>query len=204
MFVAHMHKSFSWGIEVIVYRNRNSTYSFFFSQIPSHLCDPKQPQLELNFYQENLPAMVTMLDSSNTSQLSHWQASGKLADDLSLLGNFSFSYDLDVSIVTTLVEGIMLQFPITQDLLDSTSTTNATSECEGSKSLTYTPQIVLDLALDGPQCSDPNVLSESVEAITMTEPARRSESTRERLKELWARRFTHPQKMRPTYAWGGR
>ena len=145
---------------------------------------------------------MVMLDSSNTSQL--WQASGKSSDDLSLLGNFSFTYDSDVLIATTLVEGIMLQFPITQDLLDSMSTTNATSENEGSKSLAYTPQIVSDLALDGPQRSDSNALSESVEAQTTTEPTRRSESTQERLKELWARRFTHPQKMKPTYASGGR
>ena len=145
-----------------------------------------------------------MLDSSNTPQLSHWQASGKLADDLSLLGNFSFSYDSDVSITTTLVEGLMSQYPITQELLDSTSTTDATSECEGSKSVAYTPQIVSDLALDGPQHSDSNALSESVEARTTTEPAQRSKSTWERLKELWARRFTHPRKMKPTYAWGGR
>jgi len=104
---------------------------------------------------------MVMLDSSNTSQL--WQASGESPDDLSLLGNFSFTYDLDVLIATTLVEGIMSQFPITQDLLDSMSTTDAMSENEGSKSLAYTPQIVSDLASDGPQCSDSNVLSESVE-----------------------------------------
>jgi len=143
-----------------------------------------------------------MLDNSNTSQ--RWQASGESADDLSLLGDFSFTYDSDVSIATTLVEGIMSQFPITQDLLDSMSTTNATSEHEGSKSVAYTPQIVSDLASDGPQHSDSNALSESVEARTTTEPARRSKSTRERLKELWARRFTHPWKMKPTYASGGR
>jgi hypothetical protein len=108
----------------------------FFSQIPSLLCGPNHPQLEFNLYQENLPAMV-MLDSSNTSQL--WQASGESPDDLSMLGNFSFTYDSDVLIVTTLVEGIMSQFPITQNLLDSMSTTDVMSENEGSKSLAYTP-----------------------------------------------------------------
>jgi hypothetical protein len=190
-----------WGIRLSFIETAIPYTVLFFSQIPLLLCGPKHPWLEFNFYQENSPAAV-MLDSSNTSQL--WQASGKLADDLSLLGNFSFTYDSDVSITTTLVEGIMSQFPVTQDLLDSTSTTDATSKHEGSKSVTYTPQIVSDLASDGPQRSDSNTLSESVEARTMTKPAQRSESTQERLKELWARRFTHPWKMKPTYASGGR
>ena len=145
-----------------------------------------------------------MLDSSNISQLS--QASSESADDLSLLSNLSFSFDSGISIATTLVEGILSQFPTMQELLDSTNTTDATSGLESSKSVAYNPQNISDsLAdLDGPQCSDSNALSESVEVITTTEPARRSESTQERLKELWARRFTHPRKMKPTYASGGR
>jgi len=161
-------KSFSGALRLSFIEIALPYTVLFFSQIPLLLCGPNHPRLEFNLYQENSPAMV-MLDSSNTSQL--WQASGESPDDLSLLGDFLFTYDSDVLIATTLVEGIMSQFPITQNLLDSTSTTDATSENEGSKSLTYTPQIVLDLASDGPQRSDSNALSKSVEARTTTEPA---------------------------------
>ena len=106
------------------------------------------------------------------------------ADDLSFLDNFPFSYDLGVSVATTLVEGILSEFPIIQDSLNSICIIDATSGLEGSKSVTYTPQIDSDSASDRPQCWDSNMLSESVEARTMTEPAQRSESTQERLKEL--------------------
>ena len=58
-----------------------------------------------------------MLDGSNTLQLS-W-ASGESVNNLSLLDDFPFSYDSGVLIATTLVEGVLLEFPITQDLLDS-------------------------------------------------------------------------------------
>jgi hypothetical protein len=145
-----------------------------------------------------------MLDSSNTSQLS-W-ASGESADDLSLLGDFPFSYDSGVSVATTLVEGILSEFPITQDVLDSqaTSTMDATSGPKCSKSDACYSQTVLDSDSDGPQRSNSKALSESVEAITTTEAAPMSESTWERRKELWERRFTHPQKMKPSYASGER
>ena len=150
-----------------------------------------------------------MLDNSNTSQLSRWsgQALGESVDNLSLLGcgDFSFSYDSDVSIATTLVEGIVSHFPNTQDLLDSMNTADVAPGREGSKSVAYAPpQLVLDSASDEPQCSDSNVLLGSVQAIATTEAARRSESSRERLKELWERRFTCLEKMKPCYAWGGR
>jgi hypothetical protein len=59
-------------------------------------------------HQENLLVLI-MLDSSNTSHLS--QASSESADDFSLLSDLSFSYDLGISVATTLVEGILLQFP---------------------------------------------------------------------------------------------
>lgn len=145
-----------------------------------------------------------MQDSSNTSQLSSSWASGESLDDLSLLGDLSFSFDSGVSVSTTLVEDILSEFPITQDSLGSTSTTDATSELQGSKTDAYNPLTVSDLASDGPQCPDCNVLAEPVEAITTADAAPMSESTQERLKELWARRFTHPRKMTPSYAWGGR
>jgi hypothetical protein len=112
-----------------------------------------------------------MLDSSITSQLS--QASGESPDDLSLLGNLSFSYDPSVSIATTLVEGLLSQFPITQDSLDSTNTMDMTSRLDASKLDTYTPV----LGLDGPQHSDSNALSKFVEVITTTETMPSSEST---------------------------
>jgi hypothetical protein len=134
-----------------------------------------------------------MLDSSITSQPS--QASGELADDLSLLGDLSFSYDLGVSVATTLVEGILLQFPITQDLLDSMNIMDTTFRLEASKLDAYTPV----LGLDGPQHLDSNALSKSVEVITTTETVPSSESTWEKIKELWERRFTHPQKIKPSY-----
>ena len=98
--------------------------------------------LELVLYQENSLALV-MLDSSNlnTSQLS--QASGESPDDLSLLDDFPLSYDSGVLIATTLVEGILLEFPITQDSLDSVCTTVVTLGLEGCKSIAYIPQTVL-------------------------------------------------------------
>ena len=84
-----------------------------------------------------------MLDNSNTSQLSRWsgQALGESVDNLSLLGrgDFSFSYDSDVSIATTLVEGIVSHFPNTQDLLDSMNTADVAPGREGSKSVAYAP-----------------------------------------------------------------
>ena len=135
-----------------------------------------------------------MLDSSNISQLS--QASGESVDDLSLLGDLSFSYDSGVSVATTLVEGILSEFPITQDTLHSTWATNVTSGLEGSKLVADTPQTVLDL--------ESNALSKSVEAITTTTTMPSFESTREKMKELRERRFTHPQKIMPSYALGGR
>ncbi len=52
-----------------------------------------------------------MLDGSNTLQLS-W-ASGESVNNLSLLDDFPFSYDSGVLIATTLVEGVLLEFPIT-------------------------------------------------------------------------------------------
>lgn len=167
------------------------------------LCVTVTPtDLELALHQENSLAVVK-LDRSNTSQFS--QASGlEWANDLSLLGDFSFSYDSDISIATTLVEGIMLQFPITQDFAGSISTTEVTSGHEGSKSVAYSPQIVSDLASDGPQRLDSNTLSEPIDVITMTEAARGCETHQERLKKLFERRFTHPHKMKPTYARGGR
>jgi len=145
-----------------------------------------------------------MLDSSNTLQLS-W-ASGKSANDLSLLGDFSFFYDLGVLVATTLVEGILSEFPIIQDMLDSqaTSTMDTTSRPECSKSDACYSQTVLDSDSDGPQCSNSKVLSESVEVITTTEAAPRSKSTWKKRKELWERRLTHPQKMKPFYASGER
>jgi len=145
-----------------------------------------------------------MLDSSNISQLS--QVSGESDDDLSLLGDFSFSYDSDVSIATALVEGIVSHFPNTQDSLNFMNTTDVAPGREGSKSVAYaaTPQTVLDSNSDGPQCLDSNALSESAEAIAATTTMPRSASFRKKLKELHERRFTHPQKMKPTYAWGGR
>jgi hypothetical protein len=145
-----------------------------------------------------------MLDSSDTLQLSSSWASGTSPDDLSLLGDLSFSLDLGVSIATTLVESILSEFPITQDSLDYTSTANATSGLQGSKSEAYYPQTVSDSALDGALCSDSNPLSKSVEATTITEAAPRSESIWEKRKALWEKRFTHPNKMKPRYAWGGR
>jgi hypothetical protein len=145
-----------------------------------------------------------MLDSSNISQLS--QASGESADDLSLLGELSFSFDSGISIATTLVEGILSQFPTTQELLDSPNTTDTTSGLESSKSVAYNPQNISDsLAdLDGPQHTDSTALSKPVEAITTTGAVPRSESTRERRKKLWERRFTYPKKMKPSYASAGR
>jgi len=145
-----------------------------------------------------------MLDGSNTLQLS-W-ASGKSVNNLSLLDDFPFSYDSGVLIATTLVEGVLLEFPITQDLLDSqaTSTMDTTSGPEGSKSDACYPQTVSDSDSDGPQHSNSKALSKSVEVITTTKAAPRSKSIWEKRKELWERRFTHPQKMTPSYALGGR
>jgi hypothetical protein len=169
--------------------------------------------LELVLYQENSLALV-MLDSSNlnTSQLS--QASGKSPDNLSLLDDFPLSYDSGVSIATTLVKGILSEFPITQDSLDSVCTTVVTLGLEGCKSIAYIPQTVLDsdsdgaphLDSDGAPCLDSNVLSKSVEVTTTTDTAPISEYTWERMKELWERRFTHPEKMKPAsgYALEGR
>ena len=152
---------------------------------------------ELILHQENSPVLV-MLDSSNTSHLS--QASSESADDFSLLGDLSFSYDSGISVATTLVEGILSQFPITQDSLDSTSITDMTSRLEGSKSDAYNPQAVSDSDLDGTRLPVSSMLSNSAGAKTTSEAAPRSESTWEKIKELWERRFTHPQKMKPTYA----
>jgi hypothetical protein len=55
------------------------------------------------------------------------QASGKSADDLLLLDGFPFSYDSGILIATTLVEGVLLEFPLTQELLESTSIMDTTS-----------------------------------------------------------------------------
>jgi hypothetical protein len=145
-----------------------------------------------------------MLNGSNISQLS-WD-SGKSVNDLLLLDDFPFSYDLGVLVTTTIVEGVLLEFPITQDLLDSqaTSTMDATSRPKGSKSDTCYPQTVSDSVSDGPQCLNSKVLSDSVEVITTTKAAPRSESIWEKRKELQERRFTHPQKMKSSYALGGR
>ena len=137
--------------------------------------------LKLFLHKENLLATV-MLDISNVPQ--HSQASGMSADDLSFLDDFPFFYNPGVLVATTLVEGILSEFPITQDSLNSTCITDATSGLKGSKLVTYTPQIDSDLALDRPQHWDSNVLSKSVEVRTMTEPVQRSKSTQERLKEL--------------------
>jgi hypothetical protein len=145
-----------------------------------------------------------MLNGSNILQLS-WD-SGESVNDLSLLDDFPFSYDSGVSVATTLVEGVLLEFPITQDLLDSqaTSTMDTTSRPGGSKSDTCYPQTVSDSVLDGPQRSNSKGLSDSVDAITTTEAAPRFKSIWEKRKELWERRFTHPQKMKSSYASGGR
>jgi hypothetical protein len=149
--------------------------------------------LELVSYQENSLALV-MLDSPNlnTSQLS-----AEASNDLSLLDDFPFSYDSGISIATTLVEGILSEFPITQDSLDYTCSTDATLELEGIKSIAYTPQTVLASDSDGAPRSDSNALSRSGEAIATTTTTPRSASFRKKLKELQERRFTHPQKMKP-------
>ena len=158
-------------------------------------------KLELALYQENSLATV-MLDGSNTSQLS-WD-SGESVNDLSLLDDFPFSYNSGVSIATALVEGVLSEFPITQDLLDSTSTTDATFGLQGNKADAYYPQTVSDSVSDGAPRLDSNALSKSVEATTTTETALSSESIREKRKVLWEKRFTHPHKMKPSYASGGR
>jgi hypothetical protein len=81
---------------------------------------------------------------------------------------------------------------------------DVTSRPEGSKSDACYPQTVLDLVLDRPQRLNSKVLSNSVEAITITKAAPRSESIWEKRKELWERRFTHLQKMKPSDASEGR
>jgi len=80
-----------------------------------------------------------MLDSSNLNTSQLLEASGESANDLSLLDDFPFSYDSGVSIATTLVEGILSEFPIIQDSLDSTCTTDATLGLKGSKMIAYIP-----------------------------------------------------------------
>ena len=137
------------------------------------------------------------------------QASGKSADDLSLLDGFPFSYDSGISIATTLVEGVLLEFPLTQELLESTSIADTTSGLQVSKSDAYYPQTVSDSALDGPPAHlglESSALSKPVEAVTMTESVPTSQSIREKRKELWERRLTYPEKMKPAtgYALEGR
>ena len=153
---------------------------------------------KLVLYQDNSLALVMLS-----------QASGKSADDLLLLDGFPFSYDSGISIATTLVEGVLLEFPLTQELLESTSIMDTTSRLQVSKSDTYYPQTVSDSALDGPLVHlglESSALSEPVEAVTMTESVPTSQSIREKRKELWERRFTYPEKMKPAtgYASEGR
>jgi hypothetical protein len=90
-------------------------------------------------------------------------------------GDCSFISDSGVSIATTLVEEIIQGFTTTQDSLDSTITTNAIAGLEDDKSDAYEFMH-----------SDPE---------TAARVARQ-----ERMKELMERRFTHPQKMTPSYS----
>lgn len=159
---------------------------------------------------ELLFLVPVMLDSSDTSPISSFWASHESANNLSMLGDLSLSFDSGVSVATTLVEDILSEFPITQDwdLLDSTSTTSATFGLHGSESEAYYPYSVLDSASDGAPHGphlDSNTLSKSVEETTIIEAVPRSEATRrEKLKELWEKRFTRPYKMKPHYTSEGR
>ena len=92
-----------------------------------------------------------------------------------LLSSCSFISDSGISIATTLVEEIIQDFPITQDSLDSSITTNTIPELEDDKSDAY--KLV------------------HVDPETAATAARQ-----ERLKELMERRFTHTRKMTPHYS----
>jgi len=84
------------------------------------------------------------------------------------LGDCSFISDSGISIATTLVEEIIRDFPITQDSLDSSITTNAITELEDDKSDAHKLMRL-----------DPNPETAATAARW------------ERLKELMERRFTH-------------
>jgi len=89
-------------------------------------------------------------------------------------GNCSFISDSGISVATTLVEEIIQGFTTTQDSLDSTITTNAIAGLEDNKSNAY---VLMH--------SDPETAARA--------------ACQERMKELMERRFTHPQKMTPSY-----
>jgi hypothetical protein len=83
---------------------------------------------KLVLYQDNSLALIMLS-----------QASSESVDDLLLLDGFPFSYDSGISIATTLVEGVLLEFPLTQELLKSISIMDTTSRLQVSKSDTYYP-----------------------------------------------------------------
>ena len=129
-----------------------------------HSCSPSP------FTASNL---VTL--SSPGPNISESQPLYDISDSLPLsLGEFSFISDSGISIATTLVEEIIQDFPITQDSIDSSITSNAITELEDDKSNAY--------------------------KLTRLDPETTARAAhRERLKELMERRFTHPQKMTPGY-----
>jgi len=95
------------------------------------------------------------------------------------LGDCSFISDSGISIATTLVEEIIRDFPITQDSLDSSITTNIITELEDDKSDAY--------------------------KLTHMDPKTAATAAHwEKIKELIERTFTYTQKMTPGCCLGGK
>jgi hypothetical protein len=96
-----------------------------------------------------------------------------------LLSSCSFISDSGILIATTLVEEIIRDFPITQDSLDSSITTNAIPELEDDKSDAY--------------------------KLTHVDPETAATAARqEKMRELIERTFTYTQKMAPGFCSGGK
>ena len=122
-------------------------------------------------------ALNLVILSSPGPEISKLQLLSEIFDSDSLpflFGNCSFISDSGISITTTLVEEIIQGFTTTQDSLDSMITMNAIAELEDNKSNAY----------------------EFTHSDSKT--AARA-ACQERMKELMERRFTHLQKMTPSY-----
>ena len=99
---------------------------------------PEQLQLECSRSPSPFTTLNLVMLSNPGPDFSESQPLSDISESLPLsLGNFSFISDSGILITTTLVEEIIQDFPITQDSLNSSITTNAITELEDDKSDTY-------------------------------------------------------------------
>jgi hypothetical protein len=140
------------------------------------ITDSERLQLEHSCSPSPFTTSNPVMLSNSGAYFSESQPLSDISDSLPLLlGNCSFISDSGISIVTTLIEEIIRDFPITQDSLDSSITMNTITELEDNKSDAY--------------------------KLTCLNPETTARDARwERMKELIERRFTYTRKMTPDYS----